>query len=78
MILFQNRKFNLKVNNTFSGKLEDVHSEGITPLHISCINNDITLFSFLLDNDASMRINDENGFLPIHYAVIKDYVHFLK
>lgn len=65
--------------------------EGITALHVACINNDlrkqfpyqiknlnIALFNFLMDNEASMMIYDDKGFLPIHYAVIKDNVNILK
>lgn len=38
----------------------------------------MTLFNFLVDNGASLKIFDEKGFLPIHYAVIKDHVQLVK
>jgi hypothetical protein len=31
-----------------------------------------------VDNYAAMKIKDGKGFLPIHYAVIRDDVPFLK
>jgi len=34
--------------------------------------------NFIVDNNAVQKIHDEKGFLPIHYAVIRDDVSFLR
>ena len=50
---------------------------GTTSLHISWIWNNLVLFNFLIDNGAKLDIMDENGFMAIHYAIIKNNIEFL-
>uniref|UniRef100_A0A0A0LMQ1 PGG domain-containing protein n=1 Tax=Cucumis sativus TaxID=3659 RepID=A0A0A0LMQ1_CUCSA len=51
-----------------------------TPLHIACSNNgDMEIIRALLEkNTSSCLVQDLNGFIPLHYAVISENIEMMK
>jgi len=45
----------------------------MSPLHIACLLGDIKMCETLISCSAELIKYDQKGFLPIHYAIVKDH-----
>ncbi|RZF33980.1 hypothetical protein LSTR_LSTR006896 [Laodelphax striatellus] len=50
------------------------NEKGETPLHVACINGNLTLVSKLLDQGHPLDVRDNNGWTPLHEAANHGYV----
>lgn len=53
------------VSRNYSMRFDD----GQTPLHLAAINNHTSIAKFLLENDASTKVQDSTGATPLHEAI---------
>ena len=45
----------------------------MTPLHAACLSGNKQIVKLLLDSGAIHDVSDNNGYMPLHYAVVKDH-----
>ncbi|XP_039278880.1 tonsoku-like protein [Nilaparvata lugens] len=50
------------------------NEKGETPLHVACINGNLTLVTKLLDQGHPLDVRDNNGWTPLHEAANHGYV----
>ena len=52
----------------FAEQLNEQNLLGQTPLHLAVINNDLAMIHFLVQNGASIQVQERKGRTPIHMA----------
>lgn len=58
--------------------INERNKTNMSSLHAACLSGNRQIVKLLIENKADMYIKDQNGFLPIHYAVVVDSVSILE
>jgi ankyrin repeat protein len=56
------------------GAVNNIDSNGWTPLHSACGNGHVTVVQLLIDSGADVNICDHNGVTPFHLAFRNGYL----
>lgn len=58
--------------------LNDRNDQGLTPLHQTCLNNNLAIITLLLDHGADMEIVNTEGQTALHTAIIANSIKIAK
>ncbi|MFC1841442.1 ankyrin repeat domain-containing protein [Candidatus Dependentiae bacterium] len=71
-ILKNGININTQFNESKKTEYSEYKTDNMTPLHIACLNSEIKLVKYLVQNKANVNCQTSHGFTPLHLAISKN------